>query len=90
MGDRWRFEHCLWHCQLAGDSASVPAEKGVGGDDPTGTQLAGERGCDGAEQGSVFVVEVGSAGLAPEDAQLMAEHDDLEVLGASRSYGEPR
>lgn len=59
-----------------------------GGDDPTDTELTGERGRDRAEHRSVFVVELGSAVLAFEDGELVAEHNDLEVLGVSRPHGE--
>jgi hypothetical protein len=68
---------------VAGDSLPVPAQQSVGGDQPTGASEAGERGCDGAEQASVVVVELGSGALALQDGELVAEHDDLEVFGAA-------
>ena len=40
------------------------------------------------EQGAVVVVECGSVDLAAQDAELMAEDDDLEVLGAAGTKGE--
>jgi hypothetical protein len=46
---------------------------------------AGERGGDGAEQGSVVVVDGGSVDLAVEDGELVAKDDDLEVFGATRA-----
>ncbi|MCP4961666.1 MAG: hypothetical protein GY925_20665 [Actinomycetia bacterium] len=51
-------------CPVAGDAATVPSQKCVWGDDPVCSLWAGERGGDGAEQGSVVVVECGSVDLA--------------------------
>jgi hypothetical protein len=34
------------------------------------------------------VVELGSGALALQDSELVAKHDDLEVLGAARAYGQ--
>ena len=35
-----------------------------------------------------MVVDRGSVDLAAEDAELMAEHDELEILGSARAHGE--
>ena len=65
------FDRCWWAtwssvelCPGAGDAASVPSEEGVGCDDPAVPSLAGERNGDGAEQGSVVVVDLRSVDLA--------------------------
>ncbi len=57
---------------VAGDSATVPSEQGVGGDDPAGSARPGECGCDGAEQCAVVVAELGPVDLAAEDGELVA------------------
>ena len=48
---------------MTGDAVTVPAEEGVGCDDPAVSILAGERCCDRAEQGPIIVVNGGSAVL---------------------------
>ncbi len=73
---------------MAGDASSVPSQEGVGGDDPTGSSWAGERGGDGAEQSPIIVVDSGSAELSAQHGELVAEHDDLEFLGAAGSDSE--
>jgi hypothetical protein len=72
---------------VSGDSSAVPAEQRVGGDDPAGASWAGERGGDGTEQGPITVVDFESVDLAADDGELVAEHDDLEVLGATGTEG---
>ncbi|MFN0027563.1 MAG: hypothetical protein ACKV2O_10355 [Acidimicrobiales bacterium] len=54
----------------------------LGRDDPSCSLW---RGCDGAEQRPVGVVEYGSVNLAGLDGELVAKHDDLEVLGTTRA-----
>ncbi len=75
-------------CPVSGDALAVPAVEGVGRDDPALASWAGECGGDGAEQGSVVVVECGSVGLAVQDAELVPKHDDLEVLGTTGANSE--
>lgn len=64
-------------------AGSVPAQQGLGCDDPAVAESAGECGGDGAEQGAVVVVEFGSVDLSSQHLELVAEHDDLEVLGTA-------
>ena len=73
---------------MASDSAPMPSEEGVRGDEPAGSARPGERGCDPGEQGAVVVVECGSVDLAAQDGELMAEDDDLEVLGSAGTKSE--
>ena len=80
---RWASRSSRGMCPASGDAFAVPSEEGVGGDDPAGSPWAGECGCDRAEHSSVVVVEVGSAVLALEDGELVAEDDDLEVFRVS-------
>ena len=89
------FDRCWWSSWssvglglVASHSAPVPSEEGVGGDEPAGSTRPGECGCDGAEQDAVVVGDLGSADLATQDGELMAEDDDLEVFGAAGAKGE--
>jgi len=43
------------------------------------------RGGDGAEEGSVAVVDRWSVDLAAKDGELVSKHDDLEFLGTTRA-----
>ena len=61
---RWASRSSRGMCPVSGDVSAVPSEEGVGGDDPACSLWAGERGGDGAEQGSVGVVDGGSGDLA--------------------------
>jgi hypothetical protein len=73
---------------MAGDAAAVPAQQRLGCHHPLFAQGAGEGFGDGAEQGSVVIGEGRPFNLASEYLNLVPEHDDLEVLGASRTDGE--
>jgi hypothetical protein len=72
-------------CPVTGDASSVPSEQSVGCDEPAGSAWPGECGCDHSEQGPVSIVECGPVDLAVKDAELVAEHDDLEVFGTTRA-----
>ena len=80
---RWASWSSSGMCPVSGDAAAVPAEQGVGGDQPACPSWAGERGGDRSEEGSIIVVECWSVDLAAQDGELVAEHDDLEVLGTA-------
>ncbi len=45
--------------------------------------MAVQRGCDDAEQAPVVIGEVGAIDLSAEHTELVAQHDDLEVLRAA-------
>jgi hypothetical protein len=79
----WRSADALagWVGPVSGDSSSVPAQQGLGRDDPALAQSAGECRGDRSEQGPVLVVRSGTADLA-------AKHDDLEVFRAARADSE--
>jgi hypothetical protein len=62
--DRWASRSSRGVCPVSGDALAVPSKESVGGDEPACSSWAGERGSDGAEQGSVGVVECGSVDLA--------------------------
>jgi hypothetical protein len=67
---------------VAGDAASVPAQQGLRCDDPAIPEPAGERG-DRAEERPVRVGDRWSVDLSSQHLELVAEHDDLKVLGAA-------
>jgi hypothetical protein len=57
---------------VAVDSLPVPAQQGVGGDEPTGASRAGECLGDRAKHGPVVVVEFGPVVLSAQHDQLVA------------------
>ena len=61
-----------WLGPVAGDSLPVPAQQGVGGDEPAGASGAGECVGDRAKQGPIVVVEVGLVVLSAQHHQLVA------------------
>ncbi len=66
-----------------GDTTMVPAQQRLGCDDPAVLCRFGERCGDGSEQGPVVVVDRWAIGLASQNLELVAQHDDLEVLRAA-------
>ena len=68
----------------------MPAQQRVGGDQPAVTSWPGQGLCDGGEQGPVVVGEHRTAGAATEDVELVTQHDDLEVLGATGTNRQAR
>ena len=63
----------------------MPAQQRLGCDDPVFAQGAGERFGDCAEQGAVVIGEGRPANLSLEYLNPVSQHDDLEVLRASRT-----
>lgn len=68
---------------MPGDAATVPAQQGFGSHDPAVAKPAGESGCDRAENSPVVVIDGWPLGLAAQHRELVAKHDDLEVLGTA-------
>ena len=77
-----------WLGPVPGDASAVPAQQRVGGDEPSVAARPGERLSDGAEQRPVVIGQRGPARLAAQHDQLVAQDDDLEVLGAAGTDGE--
>jgi hypothetical protein len=73
---------------VLGDSFAVPSQQCFRCHDPAVARSAGECGRDGAEQAAVVVGERGSCDLTSQHGVLMAEDDEFELLGASRSHCE--
>ena len=70
------------------DAAPVPAQQCVGGDEPPGSARSWERGRYRFEQAPVGVGELGAVDLSAQHSELVAQHDDLKVLRAARTYSE--
>jgi len=66
----------------------VPAQQRLGCDDPAAAEWARERRCVGAEETAVVIVDVGPVDLASQHLKLVAEHNDLKVLGVPGTHGE--
>ena len=69
---------------------AVPAQQCVGGDQPPGSARSWERRRYRFEQAPVGVGEFGAVDLvlAAQHTELVAQHDDLKVLRAARTYSE--
>ena len=65
----------------AGDQAPVPAQQPLRGDEEAGPAGSGQDTADRGKQGAVGGLEPGAWGLAAEHGELVAEHQDLQVLG---------
>jgi hypothetical protein len=73
---------------MGGDAFAVPPQPRLRSHDPVIAESAGERDCDGAEQAPVIVVDGWAVDLSAEYLNLVAEHHDLEVFGASGTDSE--
>ena len=72
----------------AGNASAVPSQQGLGGHDPAVPQPTGERGGDCSKKRSIVILDGWPVNQAAEHLELVAKHDDLEVLGASRTHSE--
>ena len=72
----------------SGDATPVPTQQRVGRDQPPCSARPWERGRDRCEQAPVGVGGHRSVDLAAPDYELVAQHDDLEVLRAARTHSE--
>ena len=68
--------------------SSVPAQQRFRRDEPAGSPPSGQGRRDRTEQGPVLLREGWSAVLAVEDGELVAQHDDLEVLRGTREHSQ--
>jgi hypothetical protein len=66
---------------LLPDELAVPAKERRRRDQKAGPSVARDQPTCRAEQDSVDGPELGWAGLPPKDSELMAEDEDLEILG---------
>jgi hypothetical protein len=71
----------MWVGPGACDEAAVPAQQRLGLDEEAGPAGPGQDAADGGEQRPVGGLELGSWGLAAEHGELMAQDEDLKVLG---------
>jgi hypothetical protein len=65
----------------AGDQQPVPAQQRLWSDEEAGPPGSGEYTADGGQQRPVGKFELGAGGLAAEHGELVAQHQDLQVLG---------
>ena len=65
-------------------------QQGLWCDEPAASLPSGQGGCDSTEQGPVLVGERWSVVLSVQDCELVAQHDDLKVLRASRTHRQAR
>ncbi len=75
-----------WLGPVAGDTTAVLSQQRFGCHQPA---VAGERGSDRTKQGPVVVGYRRAVQLSASHVQLVAQRDDLEVLGASGTNSEP-
>jgi len=73
---------------VSGDPSAVPAKQCVRCDESSVAAGPGECLGDGAEQRPVLIGERGPSVLATEHGELVAQDDDLHVLGAAGPYRE--
>ncbi len=71
----------VWVGPGAGDQPTVPAQQRLGLDQEAGPAGSGEHPADRGEQGSVGGLELGTWALAAEHGDLVAQDEDLQVLG---------
>jgi hypothetical protein len=66
---------------VVGNESSVPAQDRGGCDEKTDSSVAGESPGEGGDQCSVGPVHLGSRGAAVQYSELVAQYEDLDVLG---------
>jgi hypothetical protein len=64
-----------------GDQPSMPAQQRLGLDEEARPAGSGQDAADRGEQGPVGGLKLGSWGLPAQDRELVAQHQDLQVLG---------
>jgi hypothetical protein len=60
----------------------MPAQQRLGRDEEARPAGSGQDAADRGEQGAVGGLELGSWDLAVEHGELVAQHEDLQVLGS--------
>src|SRR6266511_1033246 len=78
---RWSAVAAMWVGPRAGDQAAMPAPQGVWGDEEARPAVAWEDAADCGEQGAISGFQPGSWELASQDGELVAQDQDLQVLG---------
>ena len=73
---------------VTGDSSPMPAQQGVGGDEPSAASEAGECVGDRGEQRPITVIELRSVVLSAQHHQLVAQDDDLKISRTTRADGQ--
>jgi hypothetical protein len=66
---------------VAGGESSVPAQDRGGYDEKATSTVGGESSGEGGDQRSVGPVHPGSRGATVQYSELVAQYEDLDVLG---------
>jgi hypothetical protein len=77
----WTPVSARWVGPGAGDQAAMPSQQCLGGDKEAGPAGSWQRAADRGEQCPIGGFEPGSWGLAAQHGELVAEDQELEVLG---------
>ena len=71
-----------------GHSAPVPSQQGVWRHEPARSLSSRQDRRDGTQQGPVLIGDGWSVALAVQHCELVAQHDDLKILRASRAHSQ--
>jgi hypothetical protein len=71
----------MWVGPAARDQAAVPAQQCLRLDQEAGPAGSGQDAADGGQQRPVGEFQLGSWSLAAEDRELVAQDQDLKILG---------
>ena len=75
---------------MAGDAVAMPPQERVRSDEPTMAVWPGKRLSDRGEKRTVVVVHRWPIDLAAQHGELVAQHEDLDFIGAPRAHGQAR
>jgi len=82
---RWSAVAMTRECSRSGDQAAVPMQQRLGLDEEAGPAGSGQHATDRSQQGAVRGLELRSWDLAPKDAELVAQHQELEAASPRAS-----
>ncbi|HEY3690569.1 MAG TPA: hypothetical protein VGL46_09715 [Pseudonocardiaceae bacterium] len=82
MDDRWAAGTAVGIGPATSDQLGVPAQQRAGRrDDPVEPERTGEKSAQSGQQGAVGPGQSRAGDLSAQDSQLMAQYEDLDVLG---------
>ena len=79
-----------WLSPMAGNSAPVPSQQGLWRHESARSLSSRQDRRDGTQQGPVLIGDAWSVALAVQHCELVAQHDDLKILRASRAHSQAR
>jgi hypothetical protein len=80
--DRWSAGSAIVGGPAAGDESSVPAQECGWGDEHACSAAVGESSDEDGDQCSVGPIHPGSRGAAVQYSELVAQYEDLDILGS--------